>query len=234
MWWIIGLSSFIIGCLIAFVIMLNRGIIAFVHLNKIAKKQQIRVACVGDSITYGYGVKGWIKNNYPARLGKMLGKDYCVHNYGHCGATASIFGDPPFMNIREYKKSLKFKPDIVILMLGTNDSKPHNWKSGEKYIDDISRIAASYQNSNKKTSLYVLAPPPAFTEGDGLAKFNVDPTVLIEIEFMINNLKDYAVIDLHKEFENKNELFWDGVHPNKEGCIKIASYIFKSINEKGE
>ena len=61
-----------------------------------AQKGQIKVACVGDSITYGHGVSGWAKNNYPAKLQEILGDGYHVQNFGHSGRTLSPDGDQPY------------------------------------------------------------------------------------------------------------------------------------------
>lgn len=47
-----------------------------------AKDGQIRIACVGDSTTYGHGISNWPKNNYPAILQNLLGEGYHVNNYG--------------------------------------------------------------------------------------------------------------------------------------------------------
>ncbi len=90
--------------------------------------QPVRVACVGDSITFGAGVpNNWV-NAWPGQLQKMLGKHYKVANFGHSGATLLKDGDLPYWKTPEYKHSTAFKGKIVIIMLGTNDTKAWNWK----------------------------------------------------------------------------------------------------------
>lgn len=230
MWWIIGgVFLFLVLCIVVFVIILNQGIIPFVRLHKAPKKNQIRIACVGDSITYGYGVKRWIRNNYPHQLGTLLGNGYCVHNYGRCGATASHIGDLPYEETSEYQKSLSFHPDIVIMMLGTNDSKAHNYKSSKEYIDDCVRIRNSYKNNNKEIKIILITPPPAFEGENGLVKFDINPKIVEGMHQALLANKELAVIDLYQVLEGRKEMFWDGVHPNKDGASVIASAVYKAI-----
>src|SRR5271168_4090727 len=102
-----------------------RSLLCLLLLASTACADPIRVACVGDSITFGAGVtKGW---PYPAQLGRMLGSGYDVRNFGVSGATLLRAGDKPYDKQKAFPAALAFKPDIVILMLGTNDTKPQNW-----------------------------------------------------------------------------------------------------------
>ena len=57
--------------------------------------EPIRVACVGDSITFGYGIKDRDKMSYPAQLGKRLGNKYEVRNFGVNGHTLLSKGNAP-------------------------------------------------------------------------------------------------------------------------------------------
>ena len=89
---------------------------------------KIIVSCVGDSITFGAAIKDRGKNSYPSQLQELLGDDYKVNNFGVNGATLLKRGDKPYWKLEAYKKALGSNPDIVIIKLGTNDTKPHNWK----------------------------------------------------------------------------------------------------------
>src|SRR5208282_1861310 len=89
-------------------------------LNPVATddyKETIRLACVGDSITYGAGVKHRDHNSYPVQLGKLLGDKWEVKNFGHSGATMVKKGDLPYDKTNEYKHALEFKPDVVVIFL---------------------------------------------------------------------------------------------------------------------
>ena len=109
-----------------------------IHNHTDAKEGQIKIACVGDSITYGHGIANWPKNNYPAQLQEFLGDEYHVSNFGHSGRTLSPDGDQPYVESDQYQLSLDYDADIVVIMLGTNDSKPENWTNE---LDFISKYA---------------------------------------------------------------------------------------------
>ena len=94
---------------------LLQGIIRDTILKNL--KDTIKVACVGDSVTYGYGISNWPKNNNPFILESFLGDEYTVNNYGFCGSCVQSDGNKPYSSKSPYKKSLEFEPDIVIFML---------------------------------------------------------------------------------------------------------------------
>ncbi|MDE5601442.1 MAG: hypothetical protein K2J16_02985 [Clostridia bacterium] len=211
----------------------TKGLLGTAHpLNK-EKDGQIRVACVGDSVTYGYGISNWTKNNYPAQLGKLLGDKYCVNNYGFSGRTAGELGNKPYTEEKLYKQSLDFKPNIVIIMLGSNDTKAANWHGKESYINDYKKIIQSYLDLESVEKVVIMAPPPVF-EYKGKAPFGIDN------ELIKNDLNSAAktleremslsgIIDLYEMFDGKPELFSDGAHPTKEGAVMIAERVYAEI-----
>ena len=85
---------------------------------------QIKVACVGDSITAGYNISG--ADTYPSQLQALLGSGYWVGNYGNSGTTELKRSDNTYWNSWAYRQSMQFKPNIVVIMFGANDSKPWN------------------------------------------------------------------------------------------------------------
>lgn len=84
----------------------------------------IRLACVGDSITQGDGLAA--DDSYPSQLQALLGEEWKVGNFGVSGRTLLKKGDHPYWTESAYQKALEFEPDVVIIMLGTNDTKEHN------------------------------------------------------------------------------------------------------------
>ena len=92
----------------------------------------IRVACIGNSLTYGYGLKDRNREAYPVVLQGLLGNRYNVQNFGKSGATLLTNGHRPYVKQEEYKQALDFRPDIAVIHLGVNDSDPRNWP---KYRD---------------------------------------------------------------------------------------------------
>lgn len=188
---------------------------------------------MGDSITYGNGIHGWHNKSYPAVLGNMLGKGYTVNNYGYPGCTAMYDGNRPYAATRLYKKSLAFNADIVIIMFGTNDSKPANWKGTGAFIKDYSSLIQSYMSLESAPSVYLLAPPPAFPyRGDVKFKINAD-IIATEIKAAVKILSqnfDLTLIDMHNVFAGKEELFSDGIHPNAAGAALFAQTVYAALD----
>ena len=97
-------------------------------------QDKIKVACVGNSITYGSGVADREVNAYPVKLQGMLGDKYEVGNFGKPGATLLNKGHRPYTQQQEYKDALAFAGDIVVIHLGINDTDPRNWPT---YRDEV-------------------------------------------------------------------------------------------------
>ena len=96
-----------------------------------------RVACLGDSLTRGDGAherrpprekRFTQRGNYPARLQDLLGPGYVVRNFGHGGASACNESDVPYAATRAYATARRWRADVVVLMLGTNDAKTMHWE----------------------------------------------------------------------------------------------------------
>ena len=82
-----------------------------------------KLACIGDSITSGFTLLNPRRNSYPSLLQKMLGDGYEVRNFGVLDAAARFDADTPYVRKKAYTKSLDWNPDIVLIMLGSNDTK---------------------------------------------------------------------------------------------------------------
>src|SRR5438309_1365900 len=76
-----------------------------------------KLACIGDSITYGSGIKDRAHDSYPAQLAKMLGDKFNVRNFGVSGATLLKAGDRPYSKTKQYQPALDFAADVVVIML---------------------------------------------------------------------------------------------------------------------
>ncbi|MDE6384673.1 MAG: hypothetical protein K2L36_00810 [Eubacterium sp.] len=228
---IIAIAVIFILAVILISVLYHFGFIDFYHPMKKAGKNQIKVACVGDSITFGCTVRNWRKNNYPAVLSNLLGEKYCVNNFGYTNRTAIKSADYPYVNEKLYQQSLDFEPDIVVIMLGSNDSKENNWNK-DKFINDYCEMINNYLTLASKPKVYVLVPPPLF-EVRGKVMWQLRKDVMDnEICPAVKQIADkmgVQCIDMHRVFENKRELFSDGVHPNAEGSRKFALKIYKAI-----
>ena len=108
----------------------------FIVFSATIQAQKIKVACVGNSVTYGHGIENREKNSYPAQLQRMLGNGYEVANFGKSGATLLRKGHRPYNEQEECKAALDFAADRVVIHLGLNDTDPRDWPN---YRDDFTK-----------------------------------------------------------------------------------------------
>ena len=193
----------------------------------------IRVACVGDSITFGAGIRNRDEESYPAQLEKMLGGDWVVGNFGISGHTLLNSGDHPYMKSQQYKDALAFYPDVVVIKLGTNDTKAHNWRNRRAYIGDYLHLIRSFRNLDSKPTVWICNPVPVIGEQWGIR----DEVVRNEIIPRITHIARKAgvpVIDLYSALEPFPEHLPDKVHPNAEGAEIIAKTVAAKLSTHGE
>lgn len=202
-----------------------------IRLDEIQSKRGgdpiVRVACVGDSITWGAGVEGRETNSYPAQLQKLLGSRFDVQNFGRSGATASRAGDLPYWTTEEFTKATEFQPDVVILKLGTNDTKPQNWKGKEAFRKDFRDLLEHFRDLKSKPKLWVCQPVPVYGDQWGINAQTLD-TVLEGVEEACDDRK-VPVIDLFDALTGHPEMFPDKIHPNAKGAALMARTIYQAI-----
>jgi lysophospholipase L1-like esterase len=195
----------------------------------------IKIACIGDSLTYGYLVEDREINCYPVVLNELLGEDYAVGNFGVNGHTMLKSGDKPFWTHENFKLSTLFEPDIVIIMLGSNDSKPHNFTTIDQYVADYEEMINHYRSLTSKPRIYIATPPTVFTP--------IKPTTLTIRREQVNLMADsirklgkklrISVIDINKVTANYAEGFVaDGVHTNQLGAKLIANVMYRELSKK--
>lgn len=189
---------------------------------------QIKVACVGDSITYGHGISGWPENNYPTQLQKLLGEGYHVNNYGVSSFAVQVNADRSYRTLEHYRQSLAYDADFVVFMMGSNDSKPVNWVNAETFKADLLSLLDSYGDAR----ILLCTPASAFfLEGqtEGVTNHNIQPLVVDEIARITREVaseRGYSLVDIHALTAQHPEWFTnDGVHPSNDGAAAIAQAI---------
>lgn len=193
----------------------------------VSSVQASYVTCVGDSITYGACIPDRAYNSYPAQLEQIL-KGYDVSwevgNFGHSGATMLTKGDWPYVGQTTYGAALASNPDIVIIMLGTNDSKPHNWVYSGDYVSDYLAMIDTFRTLPSAPDVWICNPVPAFSEN-----YTISPTVIhdeiLPLIDQIAALRGTPVLDLYGALDGHGDLFPDGIHPDAEGAGLMAEFI---------
>ena len=195
-----------------------------------AVKQAVRVACVGNSITYGSGVKDREQDSYPAVLGRLLGAGYDVRNFGVGGRTLLHNGDRPYIQTEAYREALEFNPNVVILKLGTNDSKAQNWVHQADFTNDLQALVDTFKALPAHPKIYLCYPSKAYhLQGDYINDSIIVRGVIPKIKQVAEKNK-LPVIDLHSAMDGKPQLFPDKVHPNEEGARVMAEAVRAALD----
>lgn len=191
----------------------------------------IRVACVGNSITFGAGIKDRDKDSYPSVLGQMLGDGYDVRNFGVSARTMLNNGDHPYMKEQQYQDALAFNPDIVVIKLGTNDSKPQNWVHKNEYKHDTEILVNSFKNLPSHPQIYLCYPAKSYS-----LKWGINDSIIVNdiIPYLTEVAEECGakIINLHTPTSNMKENFPDEIHPNEAGAKILAKEVYYAISRK--
>ena len=193
-------------------------------LQCFAQSTPIRIACVGNSITYG----GLGAQSYPQQLGTLLGSHYDVRNFGISGTTMLKKGDVPYWKESAFTNAKEFNPHIVIIELGTNDSKPQNWIYKSEFFTDYCAMVAEFRKINPKMQIYVCLPPPVFKDGYGITNSIIRDQIIPLID-SVRKTNNTLLIDNNTPMLNMSDLFPDGIHPNAAGYTVMANTTLNAI-----
>ena len=200
-----------------------------------AKDGQIKIACVGDSTTYGHGITGWPKNNYPTLLQGLLGDNYHVNNYGVSSHAVQDTSDRPYMNLEHYQESLAYDADFVVFMMGSNDSKPENWIDTASFREDLLSLLDSYGDAEM---VLCTLPSAFFTEKhtENVTSHDIQPKIVDEIAQITREVaaeKGFTLIDIHAlTAQHREWISADGVHPSKVGAAAIAQEVYNILRKE--
>ena len=190
-----------------------------------------KIACVGDSITFGYGLGNPSSESYPAQLAQRLGSAHTVQNFGVSGATLLKNGDKPYWDETAYASSGTFDPDVVVVMLGTNDAKPQNWAKEAEFAPNYAELIQHYRALG--ALVYVATPPPVYPPG----AFDIPPDVVEnEVVPLVHTIATDAgapLVDVFTALSGKASDFPDTVHPNATGAGLIADAVKAALDAHG-
>ena len=195
-----------------------------------AQQKVVKVACVGNSITYGSGLQDRQADSYPSVLGRMLGEGYEVQNFGLGGRTMLRKGNRPYMLENRFRDALSFNPDIVVIKLGTNDSKPENRiYIQENFVQDAAALADSFRLLPSQPTVLLCYPAKVYgSKLGGISDSVIVADIMPRVAQTAKELR-LQVVDLHAVTDSMPQNFPDSVHPNEEGAIAIAEAVYKAI-----
>ena len=195
------------------------------------QRKPIKVACVGNSITYGYGIENREQNSYPSVLQRLLGKGYKVENFGHSGATLLSKGHRPYIQQEEYQKALAFAADIVVIHLGINDTDPRNWPNYRNdFVKDYLTLISSFKKANPKARIVIarMSPlshrHPRFESGTRDWHAEIQQAIAL-----VAQQTNAQLIDFHEPLYHFPQMLPDAVHPNAQGAAILAQVVYGAI-----
>ena len=186
----------------------------------------IVVACVGDSIT----ARGAL-HSYPAQLGNMLGDGWKVENFGFSGTTLMNHVGNAYQKTPTFQQALASSADVVVIMLGTNDSKEANWPKKEFFIGDYKDLIEKFKAMASKPRIFIMKSPYVCATN----RMKMSDAAVVEQGAMIDQIaKEEAVgvLDAHAPTAGHDEYFGDGVHPRPNGAGLIAKAVYEALTGK--
>jgi acyl-CoA thioesterase I len=180
----------------------------------------VKVACVGDSITE--------RSGYPFKLQLLLGGNYKVENFGVSGSTASVDSNISYMNQAAFQKALAFKPDFVIVMLGTNDANRATCNDTD-ISDDYVQIMTAFQNLQSSPEIVAVDSPPIYANYSGYNNTYLATNIIPRINVVADELS-IPTVDMYDTM-NSSGYFADGIHPNDNGSTVLADTMYGAVQQ---
>jgi lysophospholipase L1-like esterase len=188
----------------------------------------IRVACLGDSITEAASLGD---QTYPAQLGRLLGPGYDVRNFGKSGTTLLDAGDKPYRQQEVLAAALEFRPQVVVIALGTNDSKPQNWRFRDQFARDYASLIAQFRALPSSPRIYVCQPMPAWPPSGWAISPEVIEQDLRPLLAEIARKEQAGLIDMFTAMRGHHEFAPDHVHPDGRGAAILAQTVAEALQD---
>lgn len=180
---------------------------------------KIKIACIGDSITEGWRSSNPALRSYPAVLQTLIGDGYEITNYGIGGSTVMRCSDMPYRDKWGYINSISDAPDVVFLMMGTNDcNRDYNIERlGGFYADFASMI-----NEYRQVGAYVavMTSPELFCNRN-------NANIRRAVEWQKKAAENFGcpVIDINEFSHTRHHFFPDDIHCDDSGYIGMAHHV---------
>ena len=194
----------------------------------------VKVACIGNGVTFGIGVENREKNNFPQQLQYLLGENYKVTNFGVVNAPLLNTGNAGYVKTEAFKKSQAILPDIVFLELGLDEIKSMDTVLVSNITNTIESFVDSYLKLSSHPRVVILLPLPIFLNDSSLLNNSVIKNKIIPKIQKIAYEKNLEVLDLFSMFIDKQDLFLDKVHPSSLGGTLISKRLYELVKLDAE
>lgn len=207
------------------------AVLAALLILPVHGQNRIKFACIGDSVTYGYGLSDRENDSYPVKLQALLGEGFDVRNFGHSGATLLRRGHNPYNDLPEYEAALAFAPDYAVIHLGLNDTDPRNWPNyQDEFIPDYLQLIADVRKVNPDVKIWICRMTPIFP-GHPRFKSGTRDWFWQEQEAIarIAGLAGVGLIDLHTPQYPHPDYYRDYLHPDPRGTALMAETVYSAV-----
>jgi len=192
--------------------------------------KKLKLACVGDSITEGFCVNKGM--TWPEQIGRMLGGGWTVSNFGRGGTTLVSYQETP-----DFKNAKELNPDVVVIMLGTNESRPVLWKTAKAgFAGNYGAMVKQFAELPSKPRVFLCYPPFVANEKVPTENDFSEACILEQIPLVDEAAKaaEAGVIDVHGALKAKGKAAYnpDGGHPNDAGQTIIAKTVHAALVNK--
>ncbi len=209
-------------------------LVFFTMFTLTALADKVKVACVGNSVTYGYKLENRERDAYPSQLQRMLGDGYEVGNFGKSGATLLRRGHRPYLQQEEYQQAKAFGASIVVIHLGLNDTDPRDWPNyRDDFEADYQALIDSLQAAapgGKIEKLIVCRMTPIFHGHSrfesGTRDWHKEIQAAIDRVALRNGIE---ALDIFTPLHSRPDLFPDNLHPNPQGAEILAKTVYGGI-----
>jgi lysophospholipase L1-like esterase len=206
-----------------------------VCISAYSQDHKVRIGTIGNSITHGVVHDDPSTQSYPAQLAVMLEEIYgdtvILKNFGLTTTTMLKKGNVSYWDTQHLKDYLAFAPDICVIVLGTNDTKPVNWEvHGDEYLTDYLAMIDTIKQTNPATRFILGYPPPVIEDRGGIRDSVLVNGVMPVIDSVLT-LRDAVLVDFYNPLLESGHLFPDKIHPNVEGSAEMAKILLDKIIE---
>ena len=207
------------------------GVFVFCLFSINSFAQDVKVACIGNSVTFGLTHKNPKITSYPSKLQELLGNKYEVKNFGVSGSTLLKKGHNPYCKTEAFSNMLAFKPDIAIIHLGLNDTDTRDWPNyGDEFMADYSWMIDTIRKTNPAVKIFICRLTPIFNGHPRFLSGTKDWYWQIQqLISQIAKVNKTGLIDLHAPLYSRPELFADNLHPNEEGASILAKTVYQQL-----
>ena len=210
--------------------MLLASLAALTATETTTAKSPTKLACIGDSITAGYGTIPRITMSYPSQLGRMLGtNNWKVGNFGISAST--LMNTPASKRVWRtcaMARAVAFAPDVIIINLGINDCQPTVWANKAEFLPTYQALLNDLRALPSKPKILICRPTPP----NHNKRAEVRWAALTEMLPMMDQLakeEHLQLVDFHGALTGHEDLFRDGLHPNNAGAEIMARTAYQVL-----